>query len=243
MLECYHDAVQARDEAMSLFSLGHLTLEHRAIVERLFWSTCVKIRDKCREIGSTPEELEDLESTLSDTYFCNLSIFQSLPDVWAIDQIFPIMPIHRLDERPTRRATLADITCDSDGKVDRFVDQRDIKRTLELHPVSYGDEYYVGAFLVGAYQETLGDLHNLFGDTHVVHIRLDENGQWWIDQVVEGDSIREVLQYVQYDVDRLHQDIRRECELAVRNRQLTVAESRALVRAYESGLASYTYLE
>jgi arginine decarboxylase len=199
--------------------------------------------DKARDMDHRPEELDELEAMLSDTYFCNLSIFQSLPDVWAIDQIFPIMPIHRLDERPNRRTTLADITCDSDGKVDRFVDQRDIKRTLELHPVAEGEEYYVGAFLVGAYQETLGDLHNLFGDTHVVHIRLDDNGQWWIDQVVEGDTMREVLKYVQYDVDRLYQDIRRECELAVRNKQLTVSESRALVSLYETGLAGYTYLE
>lgn len=243
MLECYHDALQARDEAMQLFSLGHLRLEHRAMVERLFWSTCVKIMDKARDMDHRPEELDELEAMLSDTYFCNLSIFQSLPDVWAIDQIFPIMPIHHLDERPNRRATLADITCDSDGKVDRFVDQRDIKRTLELHPVAEGEEYYIGAFLVGAYQETLGDLHNLFGDTHVVHIRLDDNGQWWIDQVVEGDTMREVLKYVQYDVDRLYQDIRRECELAVRNKQLTVSESRALVSLYETGLAGYTYLE
>jgi arginine decarboxylase len=153
------------------------------------------------------------------------------------------MPIHRLDERPTRAATLADITCDSDGKIDRFVDRRDIKRVLMLHPNKQDEEYYLAAFLVGAYQETLGDLHNLFGDTHVVHIKLDENGQWWIDQIVEGDSVREVLSYTQYEVSRLFQEVRRECEIAVRKKRMSVAESQQLLRAYEAGLAGYTYLE
>lgn len=243
LLECYHDALQARDEAMNLFNVGYLSLEHRALADRLFWATCAKIRAKVRDLPSAPEELADIETALSDTYFCNLSIFQSLPDIWAINQIFPILPIHRLDERPTRRATLADLTCDSDGKIDRFVDDRDIKRVLELHEIEDGEEYYLGAFLVGAYQETLGDLHNLFGDTHVVHVKLDDNGQWWIDELVEGDSVREVLQYVQYDVNRLSADVRRECEQAVRTGRMTVAESQALVKAYESGLAGYTYLE
>jgi arginine decarboxylase len=243
LLECYHDAVEARDEAMNLFNVGQLTLQERALVDRLFWATCARIRDKCRELPSIPEELQDLDTALSDTYFCNLSVFQSLPDIWAINQIFPVMPIHRLNERPTRQATLGDITCDSDGKIDRFVDRRDIKKALELHDVENGDEYYLAAFLVGAYQETLGDLHNLFGDTHVVYIRLDENGQWWIDQIVEGDTVREVLQYVGYDVPRLSQAMRRECERAVRANHISVAESQALLKAYESGLSGYTYLE
>src|SRR5262249_39935827 len=167
LLECYHDALQARDEALSLFSVGYMSLRDRALVERLFWCTCARIRDKCREMPAIPEELQDLESSVSDTYFCNLSIFQSLPDIWAINQLFPIMPIHRLDERPVRKATLADLTCDSDGKIDRFVDDHDIMKTLELHELHEGEDYFLGAFLVGAYQETLGDLHNLFGDTHV----------------------------------------------------------------------------
>jgi arginine decarboxylase len=243
LIECYHDALQARDEAMNLFNVGYLSLEHRALADRLFWATCAKIRDKVRDLPSAPEELADIETALSDTYFCNLSIFQSLPDIWAINQIFPILPIHRLNERPTRRATLADLTCDSDGKIDRFVDDRDIKRVLELHEIADGEDYYLGAFLVGAYQETLGDLHNLFGDTHVVHVKLDDNGQWWIDELVEGDSVREVLQYVQYDVNRLSADVRRECEQAVRTGRMTVSESQALVKAYEAGLAGYTYLE
>ncbi len=247
LLESYHDALQARDEALNLFRVGHLRLEHRGIVERLFWAICARIRDICRKMDAVPEELADLESRMSDTYFCNLSIFQSLPDSWAIDQLFPILPIHRLNEPPTRRASLADVTCDSDGKVDRFIDPIDVKQTLELHPIEAtgagGEKYYLGAFLVGAYQETLGDLHNLFGDTHSVHVRLDENGQWWVDQVVEGDTVREVLSYVQYEVEKLHQQFRRECEHAVRTKKLTASDSRTLVGAYESGLAGYTYLE
>ena len=243
LLECYHDALQARDEALSLFSLGYMSLEHRALADRMFWATCSRIRDKAKEMPSVPEELRDLETTTSDTYFCNLSIFQSLPDIWAINQLFPIMPIHRLGEQPLRHATLADLTCDSDGKIDRFVDHHDIKKALPLHDLRDGEQYLVGAFLVGAYQETLGDLHNLFGDTHVVHVKLDENGQWWIDEIVEGDSVREVLQYVHYDGSRLLADIRRECEKAVRTKAMSVAESQALLREYERGLSGYTYLE
>jgi len=243
LLEHYHDILDARDEAMRAFSLGYMSLEHRALCDRIFWASAARIRDKVRELDEVPEELDDLESALSDTYFCNLSIFQSLPDIWAIHQLFPIMPIHRLGERPTRRATLADITCDSDGKIDRFVDDHDIKRYVELHGFEEGEEYLLAAFLVGAYQETLGDLHNLFGDTHAAHVKLDEHGQWWIDEIIEGDSVREVLSYVQYDVNKLLAEIRRECERAVRVKQMTVAESAQLVRAYESGLAGYTYLE
>ena len=243
LLENYHDALQARDEAMSLFSLGYMSLEHRALAERLFWSTCLKIRDKVRSMDEVPEELEDLQAGLTDIFFCNLSIFQSLPDIWAIRQLFPIMPIHRLDEPPQRLATLADLTCDSDGKIDRFVDHHDIRKSLPLHELRDGEQYLVGAFLVGAYQETLGDLHNLFGDTHVVHVKLDENGQWWIDEIVEGDTVREVLQYVHYDASRLLADIRRECERAVRTKAMTVGESQALLREYERGLSGYTYLE
>ena len=243
LLECYHDALQAREEAMSLFNLGHMSLQHRSLVDQIFWATTAKIRDKCPDLESIPEEMQDLETQLSDTYFGNLSIFQSLPDIWAINQIFPVMPIHRLSERPTRHAIIADVTCDSDGKIDRFVDLRDIKKTLELHPIQHGDEYYLAAFLVGAYQETLGDLHNLFGDTHVVHIRLDDNGKWWINHVVDGDAVRDVLNYVQYDVEKLRQEIRRECERAVRDNRLSVAESQSMTKAYEGGLAGYTYLE
>ena len=197
LVECYHDALQAREQALQMFNLGYLGLEARAHVERLYWATCAKIRDCCRRLESVPEELEGLESVLSDIYFCNVSVFQSLPDSWAIDQLFPIMPVHRLDERPTRNAVLADITCDSDGKIDRFVSLREAKRTLELHELSDGEPYFLAAFLVGAYQETLGDLHNLFGDTHVVHIKLHDEGGWWIEETVKGDTAAEVLRYMQ----------------------------------------------
>src|SRR5476651_341153 len=178
LVECYHDALTAREQILQMFNLGLLSLEFRALAERLYWATCTKIRDACRKIDRLPEELEDLESILSDTYFCNFSVFQSLPDSWAIEQLFPIMPIHRLDERPTRTGVLADITCDSDGKIDHFVSLRDVKRTLELHELKPDQRYYLAVFLVGAYQETLGDLHNLFGDTHVIHIRLHDEGGW-----------------------------------------------------------------
>ena len=243
LVECYHDALQAREQALQMFNLGLLSLTFRGLAERLYWATCAKIRDLCRKLDRIPEELEGLELILSDTYFCNFSVFQSLPDSWAIGQLFPIMPIHRLAEKPTRNAVLADITCDSDGKIDRFVSQRDVKRTLELHELKAGEEYYLGVFLVGAYQETLGDLHNLFGDTHVVHIRLHDQGGWWIDEIVKGDTAGEVLRYMQYDVDRLFPQFARDCERAVREGRMTLAESQALRRFYEWELNGYTYLE
>jgi arginine decarboxylase len=243
LVECYHDALQAREQALQMFSVGYLTLEHRGLAERLFWATCARIRDYCRRVESVPEELEGLESILSDIYFCNVSVFQSLPDSWAIDQLFPIMPIHRLDERPSRNAVLADITCDSDGKIDRFVSLRETKRTLELHELRAEEPYYLATFLVGAYQETLGDLHNLFGDTHVVHIKLHEQGGWWIEETVKGDTAAEVLRYMRYDVDRLLPQLARDCERAVREGRLSLAESQSLRRFYDGELNGYTYLE
>jgi len=243
LVECYHDALQAREQALQMFKLGYLSLQHRGLSERWYWAICARVRDLCRKLGNVPEELEDLESILSDTYFCNFSLFQSLPDSWAIGQLFPIMPIHRLDERPCRNAVLADITCDSDGKIDHFVSRREPKRTLELHELKPGDEYFLATFLVGAYQETLGDLHNLFGDTHVVHIRLHDEGGWWIEEVVKGDTASEVLAYMQYRVDQLYPQLSRDCERAVREQRLTVSESQALKRFYEAELNGYTYLE
>ncbi len=243
LVECYHDALTAREQALQMFSLGLLSLEYRGLIERLYWASCARIRDLCRRREQFPEELEDLENILSDTYFCNFSIFQSLPDSWAIDQLFPIMPIHRLTEAPTRKAVLADMTCDSDGKIDRFVGPRDIKRALELHEPRAGEEYYLGAFLVGAYQETLGDLHNLFGDTHVVHIKLHDEGGWWIEEIVKGDTANRVLEYMEYDVAQLAPALARDCERAVREGRLTVAESQALKRFYENELNGYAYLE
>jgi arginine decarboxylase len=243
LVECYHDVLQAREQALQMFNLGYLTLEHRGLVERLYWATCAKIRDFCRRLESVPEELEGLESILSDIYFCNVSVFQSLPDSWAIDQLFPIMPIHRLDERPTRNAVLADITCDSDGKIDHFPSVRETKRTLEVHELREPEPYYLAAFMVGAYQETLGDLHNLFGDTHVVHIKLHDEGGWWIEETVKGDTAAEVLRYMRYDVDRLLPQLARDCERAVREGRLSLAESQALRRFYDGELNGYTYLE
>jgi arginine decarboxylase len=243
LVECYHDALTAREQVLQMFNLGLLSLEFRALAERLYWATCAKIRDSCRKLERLPEELEDLESILSDTYFCNFSVFQSLPDSWAIDQLFPILPIHRLDERPTRTAVLADITCDSDGKIDHFVSLRDVKRTLELHELKADEKYYLAAFLVGAYQETLGDLHNLFGDTHVVHVRLHDEGGWWIEEIVKGDTANKVLEYMEYDVAELYPALARDCERAIRDGRMTLAESQALKRFYESELDGYAYLE
>jgi len=243
LVECYHDALTAREQVLQMFNLGLLSLEFRALAERLYWATCARIRDASRKLDQLPEELEDLESILSDTYFCNVSVFQSLPDSWAIDQLFPIMPIHRLDERPTRTGVLADITCDSDGKIDRFVSLRDVKRTLELHELREGEKYYLAAFLVGAYQETLGDLHNLFGDTHVVHIRLHDEGGWWIEEIVKGDTANKVLEYMEYDVAELAPALARDCERAIREGRMTIAESQVLKRFYDSELDGYAYLE
>jgi arginine decarboxylase len=243
LVECYHDALTARDQAQQMFNLGLLSLEQRGLAERLWWASCARVRDMCRRLPRVPEELEDLENVLSDTYFCNFSIFQSLPDSWAIDQLFPIMPIHRLNDAPTRKAVLADITCDSDGKVDRFIGPRDIHRTVDVHEPRAGEEYYLAAFLVGAYQETLGDLHNLFGDTHVVHIKLHDEGGWWIEEVVKGDTAARVLEYMEYDVAELAPAMARDCERAVREGRLTVAESQALKRFYENELDGYAYLE
>ena len=243
LVECYHDALTAREQVLQMFNLGLVPLKVRGLAERLFWATCARIRDFCRKSADVPEELEGLEEILSDIYFCNFSVFQSLPDSWAIDQVFPIMPIHRLDERPERKGVLADITCDSDGKIDRFVSPRDVKRTLELHQVGNGDEYYLAAFLVGAYQETLGDLHNLFGDTHVVHIRLHESGGWAIDEIVKGDTANKVLEYMEYDVEELYPALARDCERAIRDGRMTIVESQALKRFYEGELNGYAYLE
>lgn len=242
MLEGYHDAVQAMDDSLNMFNLGAITIEQRALIERLFWAVCSKILRMMQDLDYAPEELQGLASMMSDTYFCNFSVFQSMPDSWAIKQLFPIMPIHRLNEPPTRRAVLGDITCDSDGKIDQFIDQRDVRSTLELHPFT-GQPYYLGAFLLGAYQEILGDLHNLFGDTNAVHVAMDDNGEIMLDGVVKGDTVREVLAYVQYNGDELLNQLRRDVERAVRGNRITVQESRQLLHFYENGLGGYTYLE
>ena len=242
VLEAYHDALEYKDQALQLFNLGNLTLSERVVAEDIFWGICQKIRKLVRELREIPEELDGLERALSDTYFCNFSMFQSLPDIWAIDQLFPIMPIHRLGEEPTRRAVLADITCDSDGKIDHFIDRRDVKSVLELHPVN-GQDYFLGVFLIGAYQEILGDLHNLFGNTNTVHVSLASGGGYQIEHVVMGDTVTDVLKYVSYAREDLVARVRRFAELAVRANRMTLEETRSMLRMYEEGLAGYTYLE
>lgn len=251
-VEVYHDAMQARDEAMSLFSLGYMSLPMRAASERLFWSIGRRVLELCAKKGEVPEEFEALPEILSDIYFCNFSLFQSMPDSWAIDQLFPICPIHRLNEEPVRRGVLADITCDSDGKIDNFVDKRIEKKALELHELRNGEPYYLGVFLLGAYQEILGDLHNLLGDTHAVHVSYNpdggandgpDGGNWSIDEVIEGDTVKEVLSYVQFDDQDMRRAVRRDIERAIKANRITVAEGKSLLAFYESGLDGYTYLE
>jgi arginine decarboxylase len=242
LLEAFHDAQQALDSALNLFSLGYLPLEQRSMAETLYWGICRRIHRLARELDFVPEELEGLDSMLSDTYFCNFSLFQSMPDSWAVKQLFPIMPIHRLNEPPSRHAVLGDISCDSDGKVDQFIDRRDVKRTLRLHSFN-GEPYYLGAFLVGAYQEILGDLHNLFGDTHAVHVSLSEEGNPILDTVVRGDTVHEVLEYVQFNTTRLLDHFRGDVEKAVREGRIGYEEAGKMVRFYEEGLHGYTYLE
>ena len=239
--ESYHDALQLKEEASSLFNLGLLDLTGRARVEQLFWGCCEAILKITRELEYVPDDLEGLEKGLADTYYGNFSVFQSAPDHWAVKQLFPIAPLHRMNEKPTRRAVIADLTCDSDGKMDQFIDLRDVKNWIELHPFD-GKPYYLGVFLVGAYQEILGDLHNLFGDTNAVHIALDEKG-YRVEHVVEGDSVTEVLGYVQYSKSQLMQKMRQANEEALRKGLLTFEESALLMKRYDEGLSGYTYLE
>ena len=242
-IETYHDAADYKEEALQLFKLGHLSLEQRVHVETIFWRLATQILKIVRDLPHVPEEFEGLEQVLSDTYFCNFSVFQSLPDSWAVNQLFPVMPIHRLEEKPTRRGVLADITCDSDGQISQFIDLRDVKDVLELHPFDVEHPYYLGIFLVGAYQEILGDLHNLFGDTNEVHVSASPDGSYRIDYVVEGNTVTEVLDYVGYDRKRLNGRLRQATEIALREKRMTIEESRTLMRVFEQGLAGYTYLE
>jgi arginine decarboxylase len=242
LLESYHDAQQALHMALNLFGGGYLPLEQRSLAERLYWAIARKIQRLIRQLDYVPEELEGLDALLGDTYFANFSLFQSIPDSWAIKQLFPVMPIHRLDERPARHGVLADVTCDSDGQIARFIDRRDVKRTLPLHEFT-GEPYYLGAFLIGAYQEILGDLHNLFGDTSAVHVSIADDGQPQIDAVVHGDTVREVLQYVQFDAKSLLDRVRSAAEHAVRAGRITDRQAGRLLSFYQRGLEGYTYLE
>jgi len=241
-LESYHDAQQALDMALNLFNGGYLPLKQRCMAETLYWAISAKLKKIVQQMEEAPEELQGLDDALADTYFCNFSLFQSIPDSWAIKQLFPVMPIHRLNEPPTRQAVLGDITCDSDGKLDQFIDRRDVKRTLPLHPFT-GEPYYLGVFLVGAYQEILGDLHNLFGDTHAVHISLDPSGNVKLESLIKGDTVREVLDYVEFDTETLLRKLRDSVENAVREGRVDFEESGRMLRFFEDGLHGYTYLE
>ncbi|MBK7579147.1 MAG: biosynthetic arginine decarboxylase [Myxococcales bacterium] len=239
--ESWHDATQAKEEAQNLFKYGYLGLRERAQAERLFWNCCEKIMERVKRLKFVPEELWDLERTMSSIYYCNFSIFQSAPDIWAIDQLFPIMPIHRLDEQPEVTARLADLTCDSDGMIDRFIDVEEDKQVLEVHDFRPNEPYFMGMFLNGAYQEILGDLHNLFGDTNAVHVRLTDEG-YEVRNVVKGDSIADVLRYVEYQPEGMVEAVRKQAERAVQSGRLTNEQMRTLMQHYEQALRSYTYL-
>lgn len=242
MLETWHDAQQIREEALDRFTLGLLDLKTRAQVERLFWSIAKDIHQMTNELKHVPEELLSLPKLLSDKYFCNFSLFQSLPDSWAIDQIFPIIPIQRLDEKPDRSATLQDITCDSDGKIDNFISTRNLSYYLPVHSLKPKESYYIGVFLVGAYQEILGDLHNLFGDTNAVHVSVNSKG-YTIDQIIDGETVAEVLDYVQYNSKKLVRTVETWVTASVKAGVITTEEGKEFLSNYRSGLYGYTYLE
>lgn len=242
MYETWHDALQIREEALDLFSLGMLDLKTRAQIEKLFWSVAREINQMSSKMRHISDELVSLPKLLSDKYFCNFSLFQSLPDAWAIDQIFPIIPIQRLDERPDLSATLQDITCDSDGKIDNFISTRNQSYYLPVHSLKSKEPYYIGVFLVGAYQEILGDLHNLFGDTNAVHVSVNKNG-FEIDQVIDGETVAEVLEYVQYNPKKLVRTVETWVSSSVKAGKITAEEGKEFLSNYRSGLYGYTYLE
>ena len=240
--ESLHDAIALRSDILDQFNLGLLSLEDRALADQIYWAILWQTSNLAQQLHYVPEDLERLPGILTDTYFCNLSIFQSLPDNWAIEQIFPIMPIHRLQEEPTTQIVIADITCDSDGTIDKFADLKDIKRSLPAHPLRSNEPYYFAAFLVGAYQEILGDLHNLFGDTNAVHVEVDENGKFEFTNVVRGDTVREVLRYVQYSKEELVERWRTSVEQAVSKGMIPPNESAEIFKCYQNACESYTYL-
>jgi arginine decarboxylase len=243
MFEAWHDAVQLREEALDLFGLGMLDLRVRAKVEKLFWSIAHEIKDLAMHSKHASDDLALLEKTLAEKYFCNFSLFQSLPDAWAIDQLFPIVPLHRLDEKPTRNATLQDITCDSDGKIDRFIGNRSFNSWLPLHPLKTYETYYLGVFLVGAYQEILGDMHNLFGDTNAVHVTQNNDGSFKIDKIIEGETVSDVLDYVQFSAKKLVRVMETWVAASVKEGKISINEGKDFLNLYRSGLYGYTYLE
>lgn len=242
MLEDWHDAEQIREESLELFSHGMVDLNTRAAIEAMYWSVCHEINILAKSMKHAPDELRNLDKLLADKYFCNFSLFQSLPDSWAIDQLFPVMPIQRLNERPTRKATLQDITCDSDGKIANFVTEGRTGHVLPVHALKRNEPYYIGVFLVGAYQEILGDLHNLFGDTNAVHLSV-KNGTYHIDQIIDGETVEEVLEYVQYNPKKLVRQLEIWVTKSVKQGKISLEEGKEFLSNYRSGLYGYTYLE
>ena len=242
ILEDWHDAEQIREEALDLFAHGIVDLKTRAEIEGMYWSICREINTLTKQLKHVPEELRKMDKLLADKYFCNFSLFQSLPDSWAIDQLFPILPIQRLDERPTRNATLQDITCDSDGKIANFVTNRHISHVLPVHQLKKTEQYNLGVFLVGAYQEILGDMHNLFGDTNAVHISV-KDGRYHIDQIINGETVEEVLDYVQYNPKKLVRQLEIWVAKSVKAGKISLEEGKEFLSNYRSGLYGYTYLE
>ncbi|MBJ2167927.1 MAG: biosynthetic arginine decarboxylase [Muribaculaceae bacterium] len=242
MFESWHDALQIREEALDLFSLGLLDLRTRAQIEKLFWSIAREVGELAGGMKHAPDELRKISRMIPDKYFCNFSLFQSLPDTWAIDQMFPIIPISRLDEKPTRTCTIQDITCDSDGKINHFISAQGVQPDLPVHSVKPGEPYYIGVFLVGAYQEILGDMHNLFGDTNAVHISVYKD-HYEIDQLIDGETVAEVLDYVQFSPKKLVRNVETWVTASMKAGSITPEEGRDFVSTYRAGLYGYTYLE
>ncbi len=242
LFEGWHDAMQCREEALDMFSLGIIDLRNRAMVEKLFWEIAREVGRMGNQMKHPPEELRKVAKMLPDKYFCNFSLFQSLPDSWAIDQLFPVVPISRLDEKPTRLATLQDMTCDSDGKIAYFISSQGVSTSLPVHPLKAGEPYYIGVFLVGAYQEILGDMHNLFGDTNAVHINCYKD-HYEIEQVIDGETVAEVLDYVQFNPKKLVRNVETWVTRAMKEGRITPEEGREFLSNYRSGLYGYTYLE
>lgn len=241
--ECYNDALYYRDIIRDMFKHGNISLRERAFSEKIFWNIIHQIAREKTKLKNPPPDLREIESAIADIYYCNFSVFQSLPDSWAIDQLFPIMPIHRLLELPKNNAVIADITCDCDGIIDKFIDLHDVRNTLPVHEVNNGDDYYLGVFLVGAYQETLGDLHNLFGDTNVVSIRISPDGHYDFVREIEGDSVADVLSYVEFDPKDMLVSFREIAEDAVREGYITPKDRKEIMKAYQDGIWGYTYYE
>jgi len=241
--EGYNDAVYYRDEIRQLFLTGQVSLRERTLSERYFWAIVKHVAQEKTKLKHIPKDLLEIDHSLADIYYGNFSVFRSLPDSWAIDQLFPIMPVHRLGEEPSCRAILSDITCDSDGRIDKFIDPQGVRHTLPLHPLEDGEEYYLGVFLVGAYQETLGDFHNLLGDTNVVSISVEEDGSYHFARELRGDAVSDILAHVEYDPRRILEDLRERAEKAVRTGRISPTERYRIMSAFEDGLRGYTYFE